>query len=120
MKKTLVLIAGLVLILGATAYLTNNQDPDAPYNWDERHQPVPEKRIFQTDYKGGTLVVFDHKFHTEDLETDCIACHHVEACRHCHKEKVRVNVDVQEAKVALHENCYDCHEGMTCTDCHKE
>ncbi|MBD3167628.1 hypothetical protein GF324_13595 [bacterium] len=89
------------------------------YDWENRQADTPEKVVFQTDYLGGTQIVFEHEFHTDMLEIECIECHHVEGCRHCHRDDVKT-VDVAETKVALHKTCYTCHEGMTCTECHEQ
>ena len=71
------------------------------YNWDNRAQPIPDVHIFQTRYLGGTQIAFDHKARGEDVGLECITCHHVEGCGHCHREEVRT-VDVADAKVAIH------------------
>ncbi|MCB2199111.1 cytochrome c family protein [bacterium] len=89
------------------------------YDWDNRRSEIPEKHVFQTQYLGGTQIVFDHQMHVDDFGMECIECHHVEGCAHCHKEDVR-QVDVAEAKVAIHRNCFACHEDMSCVECHRQ
>lgn len=119
MKKTLVLVACLVLVLASTAYLTNPGDIFGTYKWEDRPQEAPGTRVFKTDYQAGTLVIFDHKLHADDLEITCNSCHHLEACGHCHQKGARIQVEMQESKVALHKSCFACHEGKDCKECHK-
>lgn len=89
------------------------------YDWANRKRPIPDEHVFQTKYQGGTQVVFNHKLHEKDLKIQCIECHHVESCSHCHKKEV-TRWDVQESKVVLHENCFICHSGKSCNACHKK
>ncbi|MBZ0265376.1 cytochrome c family protein [bacterium] len=110
----ILLLAGLVV-----AASQKNTDTGFVYDWENRQAPVPDRHIFQTKYLEGTQVIFDHDFHVSGLELECIECHHVEGCSHCHKKEVTI-VDVQESKVALHKTCYTCHEDMTCVECHKQ
>ena len=110
-----ILLLVVVFVLGAT---TADKVGEI-YDWDNRMQPVPKKHVFQTDYLGGTQIVFDHQMHVEDFGMECIECHHVEGCYHCHKEEVR-QVDVAEMKVAIHRNCFTCHEDMSCVECHEQ
>lgn len=89
------------------------------YDWTNRKSEVPKMHVFQTQYKDGTQIVFDHALHSDELGIECIECHHVEGCSHCHRKEV-TQVDVQESKVAIHTNCFACHEDMSCVDCHKQ
>jgi hypothetical protein len=79
----------------------------------------PEKVVFQTKYKGGTQIVFDHVMHVDDFGLQCIECHHVEACNKCHLKNETQNLEISPGKVALHENCLRCHEaaGLDPKDC---
>lgn len=108
----------LIFISGMGAGIAVQEVPFV-YDWENRRTPVPERHVFQTDYLGGTQIVFDHQFHSDMLGLECIECHHVEGCNHCHRDEV-TQVDVQESKVAIHTNCFACHEGMACVDCHKQ
>lgn len=74
----------------------------------------PDIRIFQTDYNEGTLVRFDHNLHVEVAE--CIQCHHVEACSKCHLKNRIQRMEVEEGKIALHQNCLQCHEETNAAD----
>ncbi|MFH0881423.1 MAG: cytochrome c3 family protein [bacterium] len=119
LKRLLFAVAAVVLLAG-TAWVQDKK-PDNPfvYDWEHRHAPIPRKHVFQTQYLGGTQIVFDHELHTKDLGLECIECHHVEGCQHCHGKQVRT-VDVQESKVALHTNCFVCHADKACIDCHRQ
>lgn len=117
-KRRIILVIILALVTGFGFGVAVQELPFV-YDWENRQSPIPEKHVFQTKYLGGTQIVFDHRFHAEDVELECIECHHVEGCTHCHREEVTV-VDVQESKVALHKNCFHCHEDMACIDCHKQ
>ncbi len=119
MKIRQVLVLGMMLLMGIIIGVTVAEVVPEVYDWDNRKQDIPDKHVFQTSYLGGSQIVFDHAFHTEDLELECIECHHVEGCVHCHKEETR-QVDVASAKTAIHRNCFACHEDMSCVDCHDQ
>ena len=62
--------------------------------------------------------------HAEGYGLECIECHHVESCSHCHSKNIQ-QIEVEESKVALHKNCLNCHRGMEvgplqCDECHKQ
>ncbi len=88
------------------------------YDWQNRVRPIPDEYVFQTKYLGGTQIIFNHKKHVTDFKLECIRCHHVESCKHCHQKEVKP-IDISESKVALHENCFACHKNMSCVECHK-
>ncbi|MCX7834972.1 MAG: cytochrome c family protein [bacterium] len=94
-------------------------EPSILYDWTNRKRPIPDEKVFQTKYLGGTQIVFNHKLHEHDLKIQCIECHHVESCSHCHQKEV-TRWDVQESKVVLHESCFTCHSNKNCTACHKK
>ena len=86
---------------------------------------VPEVKVFQTDYNKGTQIVFNHKNHVEGYNLECIQCHHVENCNKCHLKNKGHKMEVEEGKVALHENCWKCHAELEagprkCDECHKQ
>ncbi|MDK9699522.1 MAG: cytochrome c family protein [bacterium] len=89
------------------------------YDWQNRIRPIPDEHVFQTKYLGGTQIVFNHKKHVDSYKLECINCHHVESCKHCHSKEVKT-MDISESKVALHENCFACHRNMSCVECHKK
>ncbi|MBM4046883.1 MAG: cytochrome c3 family protein [Planctomycetes bacterium] len=84
----------------------------------------PKVKIFQTLYKGGTQIVFNHEKHAKDLGLACIECHHVERCSKCHLKNGSHSMEVVNAKQALHENCIGCHSEVgapeKCMHCHKQ
>lgn len=86
--------------------------------------PIPKVKIFQTSYKAGTQVVFNHAQHVEKYKLQCIDCHHVERCSKCHLEGGTHAMEVVKSKQAMHENCVTCHSETSgpegCADCHKQ
>ena len=85
----------------------------------------PDIKVFQTSYKEGTQILFNHKKHVEDYGLACIQCHHVENCSKCHLKNKSRNIEVEEGKIALHENCWRCHTELQsgpreCDECHKQ
>lgn len=122
MNKTvtrLLLAFFAVMLLAGTAWVQDKTDDPFVYDWENRQADIPRKHVFQTKYLGGSQIVFDHELHTDGLGLECIECHHVEGCEHCHRKEVRT-IDVQESKVALHTNCFVCHGDMACIDCHRQ
>jgi hypothetical protein len=83
----------------------------------------PKVHVFQTAYRGGTQIVFDHEKHVKDLGLECIDCHHVERCGKCHLSDNNV-MTVTRGKQALHENCIVCHANTSgpqkCDECHRQ
>ncbi|RJP73783.1 MAG: hypothetical protein C4524_13945 [Candidatus Zixiibacteriota bacterium] len=119
--KKLILVLVLLAGLGALAVLA--VEPNQVLQPEDRRlRKAPEVKTYMTQYKDGTLVNFNHKDHAEGYGLECIQCHHVEACSDCHREKV-VDIQVEESKVALHENCIGCHQEIEsgprkCDECH--
>jgi primosomal protein N' len=115
-------VAAMVLLTGVNivmirANMRLGYDPEA------KILEPPELKVFQTQYNEGTQIVFNHEVHAEGYGLECIECHHVESCDHCHKKEI-IQVEVEESKVALHKNCLNCHMGMDvgpqeCDECHK-
>jgi primosomal protein N' len=86
---------------------------------------APDVKVFQTSYKGGTQILFHHKRHSEDYALACIQCHHVENCSKCHLKNKNRTMEIQEGKIALHENCWRCHTEIKagpreCDECHRQ
>ncbi|HID39692.1 MAG TPA: hypothetical protein EYP36_09290, partial [Calditrichaeota bacterium] len=55
-------------------------------------------------------LIFSHKFHAEEADADCEACH----------GKATESVNANDDLLPEMETCYDCHdEEMECTSCHK-
>ena len=93
------------------------------YDIEAKIKKPPKLHVFQTQYNEGTQIVFNHESHSQELGLECIECHHVESCQHCHQKEV-ILAEVEESKVALHKNCLNCHLGMgvgpqQCDECHK-
>lgn len=91
---------------------------------DRKSVNPPDFVIYQTKYKKGTQIRFDHRVHAKDYGLKCIECHHVEKCAHCHGEETTPMM-VEESKIALHETCMGCHRAIEsgprkCDDCHKQ
>ena len=84
----------------------------------------PTIHIFQTLYKGGTQVTFNHTKHVETYKLSCIECHHVERCSKCHLKNETHTMEVAKGKQAFHENCIGCHADRAgpeeCAGCHKQ
>ena len=84
----------------------------------------PKVKIYQTSYKEGTQVTFNHAKHVEEYKLNCIECHHVEKCGKCHFKGESHTMDVAKGKQAFHENCIGCHSESKgpeeCLDCHKQ
>lgn len=119
-RKPFVLFAVLVLAVNIVLIKANMR---LGYDIEAKIKQPPQIHVFQTKYNEGTQIVFNHRVHEEDYGLECIECHHVESCRHCHKKEI-INVEVEESKVALHKNCLNCHMGMDvgpqeCNECHK-
>ncbi|MCE9613128.1 MAG: cytochrome c family protein [Lentisphaerae bacterium] len=82
----------------------------------------PETYVFQTKYKNGTQIVFNHAAHVDALGLACIECHHVEGCGKCHLRDRAQAMSVASGKEALHATCMGCHAKQggpkTCDECH--
>jgi primosomal protein N' len=97
---------------------------DVPRSTFHTISEPPDIHVFQTQYKQGTQIVFNHKNHVEDFDLACIQCHHVEGCGKCHLKSESQQMQIASGKEALHDNCMGCHaeyggpEG--CDDCHTQ
>ena len=90
---------------------------------DRMNVQAPKIVVYKTQYKEGTQIRFDHTMHSVSYGLQCITCHHVEKCAHCHGTDTGAMM-VEESKIALHETCMGCHRMMEsgprkCDDCHK-
>ena len=122
MSKTFLII--LVALLALTNVVLINAQMRKSYDLENKVRTPPKVHVFQTQYNGGTQIVFNHEEHAEDMGLECIECHHVESCDHCHGESIG-QMEVEEAKVALHKNCMSCHNTMDvgpqeCDECHRQ
>ncbi|MEA2063910.1 MAG: cytochrome c3 family protein [Gemmatimonadota bacterium] len=120
-RKTLIVALVLMAVVNIVlirAQMRLGYDPEAKVKEPE------EKYIFQTEYKGGTQIVFDHEMHAEGYGLECVECHHLESCRHCHGKKPE-QADIERSMVAIHKVCLGCHHEMEvgpqkCEECHKQ
>lgn len=118
-----ILLIGFILMTAANIMLIR-ANLRLNYSIESKVKEPPKVRVFQTQYKGGTQIVFDHETHVDGYGLECIECHHVESCNHCHGKNVNM-VEVEESKVALHKSCLNCHHGMDvgpqkCDECHRQ
>jgi len=102
-------------------WINQQREQKLQENYHTKSDP-PKVKIFQTLYKGGTQITFNHEEHAETYGISCIECHHVERCSKCHvRDEVR-QMAVVEGKQAMHENCMGCHADLggpqACGDCH--
>ncbi len=117
------LVIASLLIAALAALVWSAIDPEQVLEPEDRRlRKAPDVKTYFTDYNNGTLVNFNHKEHAEGYGLECIACHHVEACSDCHHKEVK-DVQIEEAKVALHKNCINCHRELEsgprkCEECH--
>jgi hypothetical protein len=70
-------------------------------------------------------ILFNHKSHMEDYNTECVDCHHkgsLKRCSSCHKIKDVKNVI--NIKGAFHQQCHNCHRNTrgpkACKLCHRK
>jgi len=76
----------------------------------------PDKKVYQTEYDGGTVVTFHHKQHIQLFGLKCVDCHQEESCARCHTpEKRAQHVKTVEEH---HKPCASCHDMNKCGDCH--
>jgi hypothetical protein len=78
---------------------------------------APDKKVWQSTYKGGTVVTFFHNNHATKYGIDCALCHHAEGCGSCHR-KGTTTQQVRHSEEALHGICNSCHAEMSCEQCH--
>ncbi len=121
MKMKLLVVAMVLLTVVNIVIIRANMS--LGYDLEAKSKQPPELHVFQTQYNEGTQVVFNHREHTDGYGLECIECHHVESCSHCHQKEI-IQVELVESKVALHKNCLNCHMGMDvgpqeCDECHK-
>lgn len=91
-------------------------------DWEGRGDAqTPGTVSYETWFRGGTIVNFDHGLHVEGMELECSQCHHLEACDRCHLKQAAKAL-IRDSQVAIHDACFRCHEqepgGTGCSDCH--
>ena len=121
MKKKLFVVAMVLLTVVNIVIMRANMQ--LGYDLEDKVREAPEIKVFQTDYNEGTQIVFNHDVHANGYGLECIECHHVESCGHCHKKEI-IQAEIEESKVALHKSCLGCHKDwdvgpQQCDECHK-
>jgi uncharacterized paraquat-inducible protein A len=118
MKKTAVMLVGIVGFLAAATMVLADHGPE-----------VIEIKEIQ---KKMPPVTFQHLEHQNRVEGKCVTCHHTakdgeqpKACSECHGK-----VDgTPDFKTAMHKKCQGCHKEQKaagkkaptkCTECHKK
>ncbi len=83
------------------------------------HIAVPDKRVYQVNYKKGPVVTFHHKDHVELFDLRCVDCHREQSCSRCHEigEKPERAAKTPEEH---HKPCISCHTMKTCSICHTQ
>ncbi|MDY6967438.1 MAG: cytochrome c3 family protein [Spirochaetota bacterium] len=69
-------------------------------------------------------IIFNHKAHSEDYDTNCIDCHHKGKNLKCSKCHLKMHQGkVINIKGAFHQQCHNCHRKTSgpkgCGRCHK-
>jgi hypothetical protein len=77
---------------------------------------VPVKKVYDTPYKLGPIVTFQHKEHIDLFGFRCVDCHRQENCGYCHDIQRPANVAKTQEQV--HAVCKDCHAKDLCAKCH--
>lgn len=77
----------------------------------------PVKKVWNSEYGGGTVVTLHHRNHTEKYGVECAACHHQEGCGFCHGDQAKSQA-VRHSESAVHAICNACHAKMSCDQCH--
>jgi predicted CXXCH cytochrome family protein len=76
----------------------------------------PMKQVYDTPYKPGPVVTFQHKEHIDLFGFRCVDCHRQENCGNCHDiTKPAAQKKTQEQ---VHAVCNNCHKDAECRKCH--
>jgi len=90
---------------------------------------LPNKILYETNYKKGKLVTFYHEDHINLFNAPCISCHRNENCIRCHDWNNKLTHSLLEnqkaQKVHLsfddhHRPCMACHQQKECNVCHSD
>ena len=77
---------------------------------------VPIKKVYDTPYKKGPVVTFQHKEHIDLFGFRCTSCHRQENCGYCHD--LQRAPSTSKTQVEVHAICNDCHKNDACAKCH--
>lgn len=77
---------------------------------------VPAKKVYDTPYKQGSIVTFQHKEHIDLFGFRCVNCHEKENCGYCHD--LQRPVGPRKTQEQVHAVCNDCHSSDACAKCH--
>lgn len=77
---------------------------------------VPVKKVYDTPYKLGPIVTFQHKEHIDLFGFRCVDCHRREDCGYCHD--LQRPAAVAKTQEQVHAVCNDCHAKDACAKCH--
>jgi len=77
---------------------------------------VPNKKVYYTPYKPGTIVTFYHQEHIDLFGLRCVDCHQKENCGYCHdaSKPTKLAKSMEE----IHGVCSGCHGNDRCVKCH--
>lgn len=90
---------------------------------------LPNKIVFETNYKKGKLVTFFHEDHIKLFNSPCVTCHRHENCIKCHDWNNQLTHSLiakhKTQKVHLsfedhHRPCLACHKQNNCEVCHSD
>lgn len=84
-----------------------------------RSHPVittPAKKVYDTPYKDGPVVTFQHKEHIDLFGFRCVDCHRQEGCSYCHD--IQRAAATNKTQEQVHAVCNNCHKTDACVKCH--
>jgi hypothetical protein len=76
----------------------------------------PVKHVWETPYKAGPIVTFQHREHIDLFGLKCVNCHKEENCSYCHD--LQKPAKLAKTQEEVHAVCNDCHAKDNCEKCH--
>ncbi len=76
----------------------------------------PTRKVFETPYKDGPIVTFQHREHIDLFGLKCANCHKEENCSFCHD--IQKPATLAKSQEQVHGICNDCHLKDACSKCH--
>jgi hypothetical protein len=89
--------------------------PEHPY----KVATPPDKRVWESNWGGGTIITFFHKNHFNLYGVTCSQCHQQESCDNCHDVEKPREKALRTAE-GLHAMCNQCHAKQSCQNCHRK